>query len=256
MKLLGLLLILNSLVLTGYWVIGDHPHKGWAMTICVVAIIVGVAFTFHERALEITFGGIGTIKAAAKQAAIDATTVSELKDRVEAQSATVDLIAKDAASTVDHLQNIACTTARATLTDLMAANFMGGTTLKNRLDLHDQIIDRLREIGISEDKIKEADKMWSKGIGVIYHRGIRCALEGRTSPNQVNVNASPELRKASDEFQKMQDFEQWEVPSPNEMESFIEEKGFMNDTVRELINDYRYFLETGDIRRRDVFEQL
>lgn len=30
----------------------------------------------------------------------------------------------------------------------------------------------------------------------------------------------------------------------------------MNDTVRELINDYRYFLETGDIRRRDIFEQL
>ena len=97
MKLLGLLLILNSLVLTGYWVIGDHTHKGWAITICVVTIIVGIAFTFHERALEITFSGIGTIKAAAKQAAIDANAVSDLKDRVESQSATVDLVAQSAA---------------------------------------------------------------------------------------------------------------------------------------------------------------
>ncbi|MBL7152152.1 MAG: hypothetical protein ISS79_00420 [Phycisphaerae bacterium] len=97
MKLLGILIILNSLTLTGYWVIGEHPHKGWAITIGIVSIIVGISFTFHERALEVTFKGIGSIKAAAQQAAIDATTVSELKDRVESQSATVDLVAQSAA---------------------------------------------------------------------------------------------------------------------------------------------------------------
>jgi len=64
------------------------------------------------------------------------------------------------------------------------------------------------------------------------------------------------LRKASKEFQEMLNFSQWEVPSPDEMESFINEKGFMNDTVRELISDYRHFLETGNIRRRSMFEQL
>lgn len=256
MKILGILIIINSLVVTCYWVGGDHQHKGWVMFICFLAVFVGMFFTLHDRAIEIIFPKIGSIKAAAEQVTADAKEVSDIKKRIEAQSATVDLIAKEAALTVDQLRNIAYTTAKANLTDLMAANFMGGTTLKTRLELHDQIIDSLREIGISENKIKDAEKMWAKGIGVIYHGSIRNALEGRTNPNEINMKASPELRKASDEFQKMQNFEQWQVPSPEEMESFIEEKGFMNDTVSELISDYRYFLETGNIRRRSVFEQL
>jgi hypothetical protein len=82
MKLLGLLIILNSLVLTGYWVIGEHRHKEYAITICIIAIVVGIAFTFHERALEISFGSIGKIKAAAKQATIDAEAISDLKKRI------------------------------------------------------------------------------------------------------------------------------------------------------------------------------
>ena len=97
MKLLGILIILNSLTLTVYWIIGEHSHKGWIITIGIVSIIVGISFTLHERALEITFKGIGSIKASAQQAEIDAKTVSELKDRVEAQSATVDLVAQNAA---------------------------------------------------------------------------------------------------------------------------------------------------------------
>ena len=161
-----------------------------------------------------------------------------------------------AKSTVDQLQNIACFNAEAALTDSMASNFIGGMDLKTRLDLNDRIIDSLIEIGVSEEKIKDAKKMWSKGIGMIYHRGIRNALEGRTEPNTLNIKASPELQTASKEFQETMNFKQWEVLSPDKMESFIEGKGFMNDTVRELISDYRHFLETGNIRRRSVFEQL
>jgi hypothetical protein len=162
----------------------------------------------------------------------------------------------DASEIVDQLQSISLATAKATITDLMAANFFAGTTLKTRLDLHDQIIANLKKIGVPENKIKDAEEMWKKGVGIIYHRGIRDALEGRTEPSTVNMKASPELRKASEEFQKMLDFEQWKVPSPDEMESFIKEKGFMNNAVKELIIDYRYFLETGNIQRRSVFEKL
>ncbi len=163
---------------------------------------------------------------------------------------------KTANSTVDQLQNIACINAELALTDSMAATFMGGVDLKARLDLNDKLIDGLIEIGVSEEKVKDIKKMWSKGIGMIYHRGIRNALEGRTDSNMLNMEASPELRKASKEFQETMNFKQWEVLRPDEMKSFIEEKGVMNDTVRELISDYRYFLETGNIRRRSVFEQL
>jgi hypothetical protein len=256
MKLIGILLVFNSLAVSSWWITVHGTHKGAVLTLCFLAVFAGIALVVSDRITEVSMKGVGTIKAAAEQASADANEISALKNRVEAQSATVDLIAKDSASTLDQLRSIACTNAEAALTDSMASNFMGGVDLKTRLDLNDRIINSLIEIGVSEDNIRNAKKMWSKGICVIYHRGIRNALEGRTSPNKVNMEVSPELRKASSDFQEMLNFSQWEAPSPDEMESFINEKGFMNDTVKELINDYRYFLKTGNIQRRSVFEKL
>jgi len=154
------------------------------------------------------------------------------------------------------LVDLAKVTGTAMLTDLMAGNFGGGTTLKVRLSLCDRIIGSLREIGLSEDEIARAKEMYSKGIGVIYHWAIGCALEGRTDPDKINMNASPELRRASYEFEKMVNFPEWRVPSPDEMQSFIEKRGFMNEEVKALIDDYRHFLKTGDVRRREVLESL
>lgn len=97
LKLVGALLIINALVITTWWVIGEHPHKGWAFSLCLVALFVGAFLVLQERVTELTIKGIGTIKSAAEQASTDANAISDLKARVEAQSATVDLIAKDAA---------------------------------------------------------------------------------------------------------------------------------------------------------------
>lgn len=258
MKLLGILIIMNSLIVTGYWVSGSHQHKIWVVSICGLAAFIGIIFTMHDRAIEITFSKIGTIKAAAEQATADANAIADLRSRIEAQSATVDLVAQKATETIDQLKFIARTNAKVTIADLMAANFgfKDGLNLKTRLELHDRIISSLKQIGVSQNDIEDVDSMWHKGVGVIYFRGIRCALEGRTNSNIINKNASPELLRSSKEFQKLLNFENWEAPSPDEIESFIEAKGFMNDKVKELIEDYRYFLRTGDIRRRDVFEKL
>jgi hypothetical protein len=53
-------------------------------------------FVVHERAIEITLRGVGTIKAAAERATSDAQAIAELRDRIESQGATVDLVAKEA----------------------------------------------------------------------------------------------------------------------------------------------------------------
>jgi len=97
LKLVGVLLISNALFITGWWVMGEHPHKGWGFTLCLAAVFGGVFLVLQGRVTEVTVKGIGTIKSAAEQASADANAISELKDRVEAQSATVDLIAKEAA---------------------------------------------------------------------------------------------------------------------------------------------------------------
>ena len=96
MLIVGMLLIFSALFLTTWWVCTEHPHKKWAISSGLIAIFVGVYFTVQDRAIEITIGQVGTIKAAAKQATVDAQAVADLRKRIEAQSATVDLVAQSA----------------------------------------------------------------------------------------------------------------------------------------------------------------
>jgi hypothetical protein len=50
----------------------------------------------HERVTELTVKWVGTIKAAATQAVIDAGEIAEIRKRMEDQRATIDLVAKEA----------------------------------------------------------------------------------------------------------------------------------------------------------------
>lgn len=97
MKLIGILLVLNSLAVSGWWIMTHGSHKGSVLTLCSLAVLAGIAFLICDRITEFSLKGIGTIKAAANQATADANVVAELKTRVEGQSATVDLVAKEAA---------------------------------------------------------------------------------------------------------------------------------------------------------------
>lgn len=163
---------------------------------------------------------------------------------------------EQAHATVEQLRTLAAASAESTLTTLMADNFFDGTTLSTRLDLHNRLIRSLEEIGVPQPKIDEADRMWKKGIGVIYHRGIRYHLEGRSQDNHVNCKADPTVLEASKQFQDLLHFEKWEAPSSNNMKAFIEAKNLMTPELAELLNDYAYFEKTGKIRRQDIFVAL
>lgn len=163
---------------------------------------------------------------------------------------------EDANATIEQLRNVATTSAKATLTSLMADNFFDGTTLKNRLELHDQLISNLKDIGVSKHQIEEADEMWKRGVGVIYHRGLRNKLEGRKHPNQLNIKAGEKVIEASQEFLKLLKFDEWKSPSSKEIEEFIENKGLMNQELKDLIGDYKHFESTGTIRRKELFIEL
>ena len=141
----------------------------------------------------------------------------------------------EANATVEQLREVAATSAKAILTDLMAGNFFDGTTLEKRLELHDQIINSLKGIGASESQIISSDEMWKKGVGIIFHRGIRVAIEGREKLHQVNTKAEQHVLDASKEFQDLLVFSEWRAPSSDEMRKFITDRNVMNLVVDELL---------------------
>ncbi len=163
---------------------------------------------------------------------------------------------EEANATIEQLREVASTVTEAVLTDLMAGNFMDGTTLTTRLELHDHLLSNLRKIGASARQIAKADDMWKKGISVIFHRGIRAALEGRKKPCELNIEAGELVLQASRDFQQLINFDDWGVPSSAELRKFVETKNVMNPEVDELLKDYSIFEESDEFRRRDVFVTL
>ncbi len=74
---------------------------------CLLAVFSGLALILLDRVTDFTVPGIGTIHAITEQAITDAKTVADLKSRVENQSATVDLIASQAAKANELSQRVA-----------------------------------------------------------------------------------------------------------------------------------------------------
>jgi hypothetical protein len=138
----------------------------------------------------------------------------------------------------------------------MAANFMDGTTLGTRLALRDKIIASLEHIGVSSDHRADVEAMWRRGIGIIYHRGIRHLLLGGEL-GRPRENATKEQREVAKEFLELMDFESWTAPTPQQTRQFFaRHSGYQTKEIDTLIDDYESYVQTGELRRREVFVKL
>lgn len=97
LQLIGVLIIVNSLTCAGWFVAHDKTLGAGGIALVVFSIVAGLALIFNEKAVEISFGKIATLKAAAQQATTDAKEIAAVRQRVEAQAATLDLVAKESA---------------------------------------------------------------------------------------------------------------------------------------------------------------
>ncbi|MDA2933229.1 hypothetical protein MYX82_02685 [Acidobacteria bacterium AH-259-D05] len=96
MQLIGLLIIVNTLILGAWWVASGRPHSVGAGFVCLLAVFAGIVLMVLDRATEISIKGVGTIKAAVEQVSQDAKQIAEIRERIENQSATVNLVAREA----------------------------------------------------------------------------------------------------------------------------------------------------------------
>jgi hypothetical protein len=94
LQIIGVLIIVNALVIACY-VYPKYPTKA-TITLAALAIATGYLLLIADRITEAKLPFLGTFKAKAEQALVDADTVTKLRERVEAQAATVDLVAKQA----------------------------------------------------------------------------------------------------------------------------------------------------------------
>lgn len=176
----------------------------------------------QDRITELTLKGIGTIRAAVKQAESDALAVAKLKERVENQSATVDLVAKEASKAKEISEEVAeknqildktITKATDTLEDLEAATEFMMIVIAAQIDDR-KAFDELKKR--SEDKTyrfsTRAQQAWQKildehasplyisGFAVPWKEGVDHAKLGLAKLREDYNSSPPYVRRALVEY--------------------------------------------------------
>ena len=159
----------------------------------------------------------------------------------------------EAAATIAQLHKLSVTLSDATLTDLMASNFMGGASIEKKLIIHDKIISTLNDLGIEPTDINQAEESWIKGISVMYARTIQHHIEGRTQSNTINSHATEAQKQASQALKDMSDFSTWSAPTPKQIKNIITRYNIDSVEANEWLEDYHHFLEHNEIRNKTRF---
>jgi hypothetical protein len=147
----------------------------------------------------------------------------------------------EANATVQQLRSFALALGEASLTDLMAGNFFASMPLRQRFAMHDIIKRSLFDLGLSDADIQKASANWNKGVAITYHRAI-----GKIFPKEADA-------KIRNEFNAMLKFEEWQAPTAEALDTFLQHHGLMTDEAAAWISDYRHFERTKEIRRFDEF---
>ncbi len=86
MIIIGIIIIICSLIFTGWALVTNKSKTTGLVIFCLLGIFIGIVLIFNERATEIVVKDIGTIKIAKKSAQADAKAVDELRKRIESEA--------------------------------------------------------------------------------------------------------------------------------------------------------------------------
>ncbi|EPW7005288.1 hypothetical protein ACWO06_004406 [Vibrio parahaemolyticus] len=196
---IGVLFTLSAPIIIGVY-FGD-ASTSWVAALC------GAFITFISKLHEIAELSLGPVKA-------------RMKETIE-----------EATATISQLKKIAVANSEATLSDLIAGSFMGGMSQSKRLEIHDNIIAALKDIGVDEADLNFVEREWKKGISVIYMRAISSAVEGRKHHNFINKDVTEAQKQASQELDILSDFDNWVSPTPDQVRKVIEKYSVESELV-------------------------
>jgi hypothetical protein len=176
------------------------------------------------------------------------------KFKVGFMEAEMKQVIEEANATLEQLRSVASSVAKSALLDSMAANFILGTPIENRLAIHDQIIESLKGVGLSDKEMSDVTDMWNRGIGMLFQMAIYHKMTGGHRSGEAKYNKV--TAAMANKFQAMYDISKWKAASPQELKQFLVEHKLLTDETSQLVEDYQHFFNTRDIRSKDVFRCL
>jgi hypothetical protein len=216
----------------------------------VAATFVFLCLTFYLLATDSAArGGIAFLTAALcalfgnlhRIASFKATLTS-----IEAKMREVTEVVDEAKATLKSLHEVAAM-AGARLIELNAA--MGrwdGTSTAMKDATRDRIIQSLRSIALGKSELAEvaaADKEW---VIIDYAQGIFAGWASHRKP-------TPDEQAIWDEFSKPWQGVGLRWPTPEECQACMDKLGIADVVARDLLEDYRHYVQYGEHRRPEVW---
>jgi hypothetical protein len=161
-----------------------------------------------------------------------------LKVKLEKQTQQVEV-------TIQQLQKIASAIAQASLTQLaMSGQMLLGINTEYKFKIRDQMVDSLKEIGVHDSDVLEAQAVWIS----IYGRMILDHLEGivvRLLPNIPN-------EKVVEEIEGLPKNPTSGLPLPKDVRNWIAAKSLNDAKLTQFLDEYEYMWTTGAMKKPDL----
>jgi hypothetical protein len=166
------------------------------------------------------------------------------KSGFEAKTREVTKVVEEAKSTIKELQLLSKIVAMAALSLVKRTGRIGGYSDEEEETIKESILKVLHQLGIPDEERKELLHEWHKFVRFDYAHYI---LGGPT----ILSNLTPEQRAQEE---KLRHGGLDNIPSPEELTQFLGECGLLSPEVKELIDDYRYYIKCQEHRRPEVWK--
>lgn len=156
-------------------------------------------------------------------------------------------VVNEARATIDQIRKLAVVFAENIITGVVTSGRWGGSGAETHERVRKDIIAILRELGVDEIGIKNAQATFVKYIAFDHVHHI--------------LDHAPPTPEKSEFIDRWNDLMQRssfgsEMPPPDEIERFFIDCGNLDEKTKESINDYRYFLEHHEFRNLERFNKF
>jgi hypothetical protein len=146
--------------------------------------------------------------------------------------------------TVDQLQKLASVLAEGSLDELaFSGDIFTGIPTAEKLRIRDQIIEKLRDIGVKLDKVLETQQLWILVFGSILEGQIEAAVLEAFPKTDLNNEITQVIKENGNNG----------LPAPDALRKWVKSKGLNNDPkVTERLDEYERVWTTGAMHNPDL----
>jgi hypothetical protein len=169
------------------------------------------------------------------------------REGIVATMAKVQVATAQAEKATKEVRESMKTTAASVLGLVKRSGRWGGYSYDEKEEIKKELLANLSEMGISAEEVKNVEKksMWHEYVALDYALNI---LGG-----QYNIwGFDPAAHAEASELRRRPASN---VATPDEVEKLLTKYNMLNDEARELIQDYRYYLEHHKQRRPKVWAE-